>query len=76
MFEYKKGDMVRCKKYFKGYFYEGSEYEIHNVYRYPKLYIHIKGKLPLTLNGKVFYTYFYSKKEIRSLKLKKIEKNR
>lgn len=36
MFEYKKGDIVRCKRFFKDknnyiQFYEGSEYKIHRV---------------------------------------------
>jgi len=91
MFEYKKGNKVRCKKFFKKEFYNfynGTEYEVLNVYNIydiettqkntfsSSIHIEIKcGKLWHTFNYEYFYKYFYSKKEIRQLKLNKIQKN-
>jgi len=92
MFEYKKGDKVRCKKFFKDInnyiqFYNGSEYIIYNTYILYDVevlpnefsssnHIDIKSrKLTYSFNREKFYEHFYSKKELRKLKLNKIQKN-
>ena len=76
--DYKKGDRVRCKKFYNSTFYKfyfGSEYEIMNVFDEVQI-IQIKTDhvLICTFNIIEFNDYFYSKQEIRQLKLNKLNK--
>ena len=87
IFEYKEDDMVRCKKFRKGDFehqniYTGTEYRISNIwiiagsgeptFKPSRGVIRVNG---VDFGIDEFYDYFYSKKEIRQLKLNKINKN-
>lgn len=90
MFEYKVGDEVRCKKFFKDknrytQFYEGSIYKITHVYQLYDIETSVKHTFAASKSVQVenytfkeedFYIYFYSKKEIRQMKLDKIDKNK
>jgi len=86
-FEYKEGDKVRCKKFLKGRYshsnlYNGSEYIIENVYNTAgsgepvfkpdgiSIYVNANN----FRSEDEFYEYFYSKKEIRKMKIDKINK--
>lgn len=82
-FEYKPGDIVRCKKFLKcDYFnfYNGSDYKILKLYHtkfgdITEIRIDIKNNtLSKIFSKENFYKYFYSKSEIRKIKIKKIEK--
>ncbi|MCF7796071.1 hypothetical protein K9M42_03175 [Patescibacteria group bacterium] len=83
-FEYKPGDIVRCKKFLKcDYFnfYNGSDYKILRLYHtkndeVTKVRIDIKTSSHTSkiFSKDDFYKYFYSKSEIRKIKIKKIEK--
>jgi len=88
MFEYKKGNKVRCKNFHKGPFsflnvYEGTEYKIEEIWQIAGSGdpIFKPGYIMIRINGvdfkgtETFYRYFFSKKEIRKLKLNKIQKN-
>jgi hypothetical protein len=81
MFEYKQGDIVRCKIFYKGEYthlnlYSGSEYVISAIYGLTSpnkfFMVRISGTNFTKLE---FHKTFYSKKEIRQLKLKKINRN-
>lgn len=87
-FEYKEGDKVRCKKFYKRSFshlnlYNGSEYTIENIwiiagsgdpsFKSSSIMVVVNGAHFKSVTE--FYNYFYSKKELRKLKLDKINKN-
>jgi len=87
MFEYKEGDKIKCKKFYKGEitrhnFYNGSEYIITSIYQIAGsgepnfkssfLSIWIAAN---SFDREEFYEHFYSKKELRKLKLEHIKKN-
>ena len=86
-FEYKVDDKIRCKKFFKCehstiIFYNGSEYYIEDILEtYDSIiprFIIVNTKCNLNkgfyFNMKDFEEVFYSKSEIRKLKLNKIKK--
>jgi len=84
IFEYGKDDVVRCKKFRKGIsqtnIYNGSEYHIESVWVIQEKKANNPPRGIIRINGvgfriEEFYDYFYTKKEIRQLKLNKIDKN-
>ncbi len=84
MFEYKEGDKVRCKKFYKDIYkiknlYNGSMYVISHILSFSSKSIFNSGYFSVYVGGNIFnydefYEYFYSKKELRELKLNKINK--
>lgn len=74
MFEYKIGDKVRCKKFRKGEIsnlniYNGTEYNIVSVWFIGPTYSPIVRIGGVDFRIDEFYDYFYSKKEMRQMKL-------
>lgn len=76
---YKVGDRIRCKKFYKrnsnlDIFYYGCEYEVIKCIGENYFELKLNPRRNVIIDDEELHEYFYTKQEMRELKLKKLVK--